>query len=72
MDPGFRSPLVGNFLGILWMLGICQFAGKRVLEQGLTTFVRKMASGRYSTILFFRLASSMYLEIIRILKDTCI
>lgn len=31
------------------MLGICQFAGKRVLEQVLTTFVRKMASGRYST-----------------------
>ncbi|KAL4357823.1 hypothetical protein AHAS_Ahas09G0225200 [Arachis hypogaea] len=44
------SPLVGNFLGILWMLGSYQFAGKRVLEQALTTFVRRMASAWLSII----------------------
>jgi hypothetical protein len=52
MNLGCRFPLVGSFLGILWMLGICRFAGKRVLEQVLTTFVRRTESGKYSTCFF--------------------
>ena len=49
---GFRSLQDGNILGILWMLISCQFVGKRVLEQVLITFVRRMASGKRPTYIF--------------------
>jgi len=43
---GFRSLLVGNFLGISWMPENCQFVVKKVLELVLITFVRRMAYGK--------------------------
>lgn len=48
---GFRSPLDGNFLGTLWMLESCLFVGKKVLEQVLITFVRRMAYGKSLNLL---------------------
>ncbi|THG12928.1 hypothetical protein TEA_014551 [Camellia sinensis var. sinensis] len=42
---GFKSLPVGNSLGILWMLEICEFVVKKVLEQALTTFMGRMGYG---------------------------
>lgn len=43
------------------MLGICRFAGKRVLEQVLTTFVRKTESGNF-LIFVLRIAGRAFIK----------